>query len=156
MFYIYHIPGKKIGCTADLQKRMSDQGFTEWEILETHENGWLAGDREKELQEEYGYRVDNVHYMVARQNRRKWQPGDRPPMTSERAKWVRSHVKNPGVGKGAAQLAITKSKLRDKADKIRNDFKSWKSSKYQFELKTADEYGVSRSTITRILKKELY
>jgi DNA invertase Pin-like site-specific DNA recombinase len=94
--------------------------------------------------------------MVARQNRRKWQPGDRPPMTSERAKWVRSHVKNPGVGKGAAQLAITKSKLRDKADKIRNDFKSWKSSKYQFELKTADEYGVSRSTITRILKKELY
>ena len=50
MYYIYHIPGVKIGCTNDLDKRMSDQGFTNWEILETHEDGWVAGDREIELQ----------------------------------------------------------------------------------------------------------
>lgn len=50
---------------------MSDQGFTEWEILETHEDGWLAGDREQELQKEYGLPVDKVHYMISRQNRRK-------------------------------------------------------------------------------------
>ena len=67
MYYIYHIPGIKIGCTEDLDKRMKDQGFTEWEILETHEDGWLAGDREIELQKEYGYRVDTTHYQVVRE-----------------------------------------------------------------------------------------
>lgn len=71
-YYIYHIPGIKIGCTSDLQKRMSDQGFIEWEILETHIDGWLAGDREIELQKEYGYRVDTSHYMISLQNRPRW------------------------------------------------------------------------------------
>jgi len=71
MYYIYHIPGKKIGCTSDLEKRMSDQGFTEWEILETYEDGWVAGDRERELQKEYGYPVDAQHYMSVIENRKK-------------------------------------------------------------------------------------
>ncbi len=71
MYYIYHIPGEKIGCTSNLEKRMSDQGFTEWEILETYEDGWIAGDREIELQKEYGYKVDTIHYMISVQNRRK-------------------------------------------------------------------------------------
>lgn len=68
-YYIYHIAGNKIGCTSDLLKRMSDQGFTEWEILEEHTDGWLAGDREQELQKEYGLPVDTVHYMISVQNR---------------------------------------------------------------------------------------
>ncbi len=42
---------------------MAAQGFTNWEILETYEDGWLAGDREIELQKEYGYQVDQRHYM---------------------------------------------------------------------------------------------
>ena len=70
IYYIYHIPGEKIGCTSDLEKRMNDQGFTQWEILETHEDGWLAGDREQELQKEYGYRVDHIHYMDSIEARR--------------------------------------------------------------------------------------
>jgi transposase len=69
-YYIYHIAGVKIGCTSDLQKRMSEQGFTEWEILETHTDGWQAGDREIELQKEYGYRVDHIHYMNTIEARR--------------------------------------------------------------------------------------
>ena len=66
--YIYHIPGIKIGCTKNLTKRMQEQGFTEWEILETHTDGWLAGDREIELQKEYGLPVDTCHYMITCQN----------------------------------------------------------------------------------------
>ena len=69
MFYIYHIPNIKIGCTSDLEKRMADQGFTEYEILEVHSDGWEAGDREIELQKQYGYRVDRNHYMISVQNR---------------------------------------------------------------------------------------
>jgi hypothetical protein len=47
---------------------MKQQGFTEWEILETYEDGWLAGDREIQLQKEYGYPVDKIHYMISIQN----------------------------------------------------------------------------------------
>jgi hypothetical protein len=51
---------------------MRDQGFTEWNVLEEHTDGWLAGDRERELQKEHGYRVDSMHYMISLQNRPKW------------------------------------------------------------------------------------
>ena len=37
-YYIYHIPGVKIGCTSQLKIRMRKQGFTEWEILESYRN----------------------------------------------------------------------------------------------------------------------
>lgn len=68
MYYIYHIPGVKIGCTKQFEKRISAQGFTDYEILEQHEDGWIAGDRELELQKEYDYPVDAVHYMISLQN----------------------------------------------------------------------------------------
>lgn len=73
-YYIYHIPGVKIGCTTELETRMRNQGFTEWEILWQEDGdwdfGWIAGDKELELQKEYGYRVDTIHYQVSRENRR--------------------------------------------------------------------------------------
>lgn len=74
-YYIYHIEGNKIGCTTDLEKRMRDQGFTEWEILwqedGDYDHGWIAGDKELELQKQYSYRVDDCHYQVSRENRRR-------------------------------------------------------------------------------------
>ena len=67
-YYIYHIAGVKIGLTKDLEKRMREQGFTEWEILWQEDGdwdfGWIAGDKELELQKEYGLPVDKRHYMV--------------------------------------------------------------------------------------------
>ena len=72
-YYIYHIDGVKIGCTTELEKRMREQGFTEWEILwqqdGDYEFGWIAGDKELELQKEYGLPVDTSHYMITRENR---------------------------------------------------------------------------------------
>jgi len=63
MYYIYHIPGIKIGCTIDYPYRCIKQNYTEYELLETYEDGWIAGDREIELQKQYGYPVDRQHYM---------------------------------------------------------------------------------------------
>ena len=60
IYYIYHIPGRKIGCTTHL-RRANDQSNS-YEVLETHTNIILAGDRELELQAEYGYPIDKVHY----------------------------------------------------------------------------------------------
>lgn len=73
MHYIYHIPGKKIGCTTEYPQRCIEQNFDNYELLETHEDGWIAGDREQELQKQYGYPVDKTHYMVILQNRQKGQ-----------------------------------------------------------------------------------
>lgn len=76
MHYIYHAPGIKIGCTSNYPQRCIEQGFTVYELLETHEDGWFAGDRERELQKQYNYPIDDVHYMISRQNRRKWTMED--------------------------------------------------------------------------------
>jgi len=64
-FYIYHIPGKKIGVTRDLNKRLTVyQGYKpgEYEVLETSEDIDYISAREKELQQSYGYKVDETSY----------------------------------------------------------------------------------------------
>ena len=71
-YLIYHIPGVKIGCTCDLHKRMRDQGFTQWEILEEYNDIHEASDREIQLQKDYGYKVDTSPYWQSVQNRPKW------------------------------------------------------------------------------------
>ncbi len=55
MYYIYHIKGIKVGCTKNLKRRMREQGFAEYEILETHSDIDIASQREIELQNQFGY-----------------------------------------------------------------------------------------------------
>ena len=62
IYYIYHIPGVKIGCTDDLPRRMKAQKAIKYEILETHTDEYIASDREQELQKQYGYPVDKIPY----------------------------------------------------------------------------------------------
>jgi uncharacterized lipoprotein NlpE involved in copper resistance len=62
MYYIYHIPGKKIGCTKNPKSRIKQQGVENYEILETHTDIHIASKREMELQKEYGYKVDSCTY----------------------------------------------------------------------------------------------
>ena len=62
MYYIYHIPGVKIGCSINPTKRVKSQKHTHFEILEQWEDKDVASMRERELQEKWGYRVDNISY----------------------------------------------------------------------------------------------
>jgi len=62
IYSIYHIPGIKIGCSDNPKGRVRKQGYTEYTILETHTDIYVASDREQELQKEYGYRVDECPY----------------------------------------------------------------------------------------------
>lgn len=55
MYYIYHIEGIKIGCTKDLKRRMKDQNFKSYEILESYDDINIAAERERELSIQYGY-----------------------------------------------------------------------------------------------------
>ena len=61
MYYIYHIPGKKIGVTRNLNDRVTQQqGYkpNEYEVLESSEDIDYISTREIELQKSYGYKVD--------------------------------------------------------------------------------------------------
>lgn len=65
MFYIYHIPGKKIGVTRDLNKRVTDQqGYKqgEYEVLEESDDITYISKQEIALQKSYGYKVDRQLY----------------------------------------------------------------------------------------------
>lgn len=58
MYYIYHIPGIKIGCSDNPKRRVKAQKYDYYEILETHTDIIIASKREIELQMQYGYTVD--------------------------------------------------------------------------------------------------
>ena len=77
MYYIYHIKGVKIGCTTNPKIRIiKRQGFTEYEILETHSDIDIASEREMELQEQYGYKVDVTPYKQSYD----WATKGNPPI----------------------------------------------------------------------------
>lgn len=63
MYYIYHIKGVKIGCTDNVERRIQQQGFSNYEILEEHFDIFRASNRELALQKEYGYKVDAIPYF---------------------------------------------------------------------------------------------
>jgi len=63
MYYIYHIPGIKIGCTTKHpEKRVKEQGYIDYEVLEEHTDLYIASNREIELQKQYNYPVDNTPF----------------------------------------------------------------------------------------------
>lgn len=65
IYYLYHIPGKKIGVTRDLNKRVTvTQGYKpdEYEVLDSSEDINYISDLEIELQKSYGYKVDRQKY----------------------------------------------------------------------------------------------
>jgi NTP pyrophosphatase (non-canonical NTP hydrolase) len=65
MYYLYHIPGKKIGVTRDLNSRVTiQQGYRpdEYEVLLTSDDIDYISDKEIELQKSYGYKVDIKPY----------------------------------------------------------------------------------------------
>ena len=64
-YYIYHIPGKKIGVTSNLYIRVTkQQGYAsdEYEVLLTSDDIDYISNMERELQKSYGYKVDITPY----------------------------------------------------------------------------------------------
>jgi len=65
MYYVYHIPGKKIGVTNDIQSRVVDQQGYDWgefDILAMDEDISYVSSLELKLQKKFGYRVDRQLY----------------------------------------------------------------------------------------------
>jgi NTP pyrophosphatase (non-canonical NTP hydrolase) len=65
MYYIYHIPGKKVGVTRNLKDRVTAQqgyGVTEYEVLDSSTDIDYISRREIELQQSYDYKIDRKLY----------------------------------------------------------------------------------------------
>jgi len=74
MYYLYHIPGKKIGVTRNLKNRVTlIQGYKEgeYEVLEQSDDIDYISDREIELQKSHGYKVDIKKYKNLKFNKMK-------------------------------------------------------------------------------------
>ena len=147
MHIIYHIPGIKIGCTKNLKKRMKEQGFTNWEILEEHEDGWLAGDREIELQKEYGLPVDRVHYMITLQRGAKGaitrgqSDNNFKQYTTEQ--WKEFNKNNGGF---LAKLTF------EQAEEIRAKY----TGEWGQMTKLSKEYGITLKNVSNIITNKSY
>ena len=64
-YYLYHIPGKKIGVTRDLKYRVEEQqGYNEgeYEIILQTDDITIASELEIQYQKALNYRVDEVPY----------------------------------------------------------------------------------------------
>ena len=64
-YHIYHIPGRKIGVTQNLEARVHTQqgyGPDEYEVLATSDDIDAISELELQLQKEYGYKVDRELY----------------------------------------------------------------------------------------------
>ena len=65
MYYLYHIPGKKIGVTRDLENRVTkQQGYIEgeYEVIMSSEDIDTISEWEIKFQKHLGYRVDEIPY----------------------------------------------------------------------------------------------
>ncbi len=74
IYYIYHIPGKKIGVTTNLKNRVEDQqgyGPGEYEVLARRHDITEAAKYEAIYQRMYGYPVDIVPYDKLNCNKNK-------------------------------------------------------------------------------------
>jgi len=71
-YYLYHIPGKKVGVTTNLEDRVhKQQGYYpgEYEIIETSDDIDFISIGEQIMQKVYGYRQDEVPYNKLKFNK---------------------------------------------------------------------------------------
>jgi len=73
-YYLYHIPGKKIGVTTDLYERVERQqgyGPDEYQVIMSTEDIDLISKKEIALQKALGYKVDMKPYNKLNNNKMK-------------------------------------------------------------------------------------
>ena len=73
-YYLYHIPGKKIGVTQNLEERVhKQQGYYpgEYDVIEKSDDIDFISMGEQIMQRHYGYKVDEVPYNKLKFNNMK-------------------------------------------------------------------------------------
>ena len=74
MYYLYHVPGVKIGVTTNLEDRVErQQGYypDEYEVIMSTNDIDLVSKKERQLQKAYGYKIDMNLYSKLKCNKMK-------------------------------------------------------------------------------------
>ena len=154
MYYIYHIPTVKIGVSEQPKQRVANQGFSDYEILEEHTDIYEVSKRERELQKEYGYRVDkHPYYMVA-----EWAL--KGGLAHDRNHFVEMQKKRtitPKVVEHGKQLAAKYNRKKrtmeyETAEYIRQQYAT---GKYTQE-RIAKCFGLHPGSISKIIRNKTY
>ena len=152
-YYIYHVPGEKIGVTVNPKERIKyAQGYNDYEILEEHTCIDTVSQREIELQIEYfGIRDSSQTY---KQSCEKLE-GKRILWTSETARAASALADRSNCGwTKEMQLELSqrpKLKARvltpEQVKEIRDVYVPYK---YPFKKDLALQYRVSQSSINKV------
>ena len=131
MYYLYHIPGKKIGVTRNLNTRVTlIQGYKEgeYEVLETSEDIDYISEKEIELQKSYGYKIDRQGYNNL----------------------INSNKMKVNITEQTSTFPCSLEELPDELEKVKNNLK-W--------ITSHGEFNVTDKTIKWIIansKKSMY
>jgi hypothetical protein len=150
MYYIYHIEGVKIGCTTNPKKRVKAQGYNKYSILETYVDINTASVRERELQKEYGYKVDTSDYY----KQMKMVKAASKPFVRKRA------VKNTNQKERASKAVVTSHQLNYQWNKegrknmtvLQYDMDGNFIKEYESLKSAAESIGVTSGFITMVCK----
>jgi hypothetical protein len=163
-YYIYEIPGVKIGCTDNVKRRVKEQKCTQYKILEHHTDVMEASRREIELQKQYGYKVDKTPYYKtlliqttegrSKAGRKNKESGHMAALCEKYSKIQGKKHKESGH---MASLGKLKRKLTfDQAEEIREKFTKMDGGKVERYDTLAAEYNVSNTGIRYIIKNQTY
>ena len=141
MYYIYHIPGIKIGVTNNIKRRMREQSFTEWEILEEHTDINIVSIREIELQKKYGLPIDKLSYSESCKRIKK---------ATIAACTASARLKKSNSMKGLINNPNGRSNITTSLKHL----EILKKSNYMKRKDIAKEYNISERQVYRILIKK--
>ncbi len=142
----------KIGCTTTYPRRCTDQGLTNFYILEEYNDIYVASDREIELQKQYGYKIDKKKYhetqsMITFESRSKAGKKQGPV---QGRKNVESGHWDKIKGSAGYKPGHTRSRIVDKetGEKI---IKLYSTGNYK-QSDIGQMFGFSTNTISRIVR----
>jgi hypothetical protein len=162
MYYIYHIPGVKIGCTLNPKRRVHQQGYYEFEILEEHYDIEEASIRERELQRKYNYEVDCKSKIYSSKFSDMGKKGG-GKHSKKQLEWRKNVyiLRKKDVIKFATEVLskIGKENFKNQAIKLRKkviaiDINTNKSKIYESITAAAEELEMQRCSIRKVLKGE--
>jgi hypothetical protein len=163
-YYIYEIPGVKIGCTDNVQRRVQQQKCTQYKVLETHTDIYEASKRELELQRKYGYPVDAIPYyktLLSGTTEGRIKAGKKGVQNGHLARIAslggKKAVENGHLARIQSLGGKSSRKLTfEQAEQIREKFTKMDGGKLVRYDTLASEYNVSRSVILFIIQNRTY
>jgi len=138
IYYIYEIPGVKVGCTKDLKRRMQQQKVwfsKQYKVLGAANNPQDASDLEREWQIKLGYKTDNNSYdvmlnKISKMNTPKAKAKRRANTDyTKRVINQEQRVKNTNWKEARTKAALATKKPVDQYDLQGNFIKRWDGKK---------------------------